>query len=84
MFNIGGKDNVYTGKVLDQPPHADQLKLVQAVKLAADQSMRLEEFDSGRGADAARSLLGALAKGLGLTADALDVEDQAPAEGSAP
>lgn len=82
VFNFGGKDNTFEEREVPQPPHADQLKLVQAVKLAADQSMRLDEFDSGRGADAARSLLGALAKGLGLAADVLDVEDQG--EGATP
>lgn len=77
IFNFGGKDNTYREEHVDQPPHADQLKIMQAVKLASDQSMRLEEFDSGRGVDAAKSLLSGLAEALKVTAAEHAVEDQA-------
>lgn len=77
VFNFGGKDNTFNERDLPQPPHADQLKIMQASKLAADQSLRLAEFDAGTGVADAKSLLLGLAQALNVTAAEHDTEDQA-------
>ena len=76
VFNFGGKDNTFEQRDLDQPPAGDKLKLLQAVRTAVDKSLHLAEFDTDRGGDAARSLLGALAAALLVAVDEEDEQDQ--------
>ncbi|MGH3942488.1 MAG: helix-turn-helix domain-containing protein [Pseudonocardiaceae bacterium] len=66
LRNAGGKDNTWAVLEVEQPPFADQLKIVQATVTAADASMRLDRHDSGAGVEEAKSMLGALAEGLGV------------------
>lgn len=65
VFNFGGKDNTYEERELDKPPFADQLKIVQAVGVAVDRSLRLADHDSGTQAQAVNLII-ATAQQLGL------------------
>jgi hypothetical protein len=67
VFNIGGKDNVYTEHEVPEPPAESKLKLMQAVGAAIDRHIRLDLHDSDRSADDAKSLLGELGRALGVT-----------------
>lgn len=69
VFNIGGKDNVYTEHLMDRPPTTDLRNLMTSAAVAIDKHAVLEKLDSDSGADAARSMLGALAEGLQAAAD---------------
>ncbi|MCZ7376534.1 helix-turn-helix domain-containing protein [Micromonospora sp. WMMC250] len=71
-FNFGGKDNTYNEVTLDQPTFADKLKIMQATGIAVDKAVRLDEYDADPGIDAAKSMLGALAAGLGAAYDQLN------------
>lgn len=65
VYNFGGKDNTYEEQVHDEPDAASKLKLMQAVGVAIDRSLKIDEHDSGAGVDAARSMLTDLASKLG-------------------
>lgn len=49
VFNFGGKDNTYEERTLDEPPHADKLKLVQAVGAAIDRALKISTHDADTG-----------------------------------
>ncbi|TDC42080.1 helix-turn-helix domain-containing protein [Micromonospora sp. KC213] len=68
----GGKEYDRVDWTLDEPTFADKLKIMQAVGIAADKAVRLDEYDADPGIDAAKSMLGALAKGLGAAYDQLN------------
>lgn len=72
VFNIGGKDNVYTEHLMDRPPTTDLRNLMTSAAVAIDKHAVLEKLDSDTGADQARSMLGALAEGLAVAADHLN------------
>jgi folylpolyglutamate synthase/dihydropteroate synthase len=72
VFNFGGKDNTFNEHQLPQPPHVDQLKLVQATSAAINAYGRLEQLDVAADTDDARSLLAQLGRALGI-------DDGAPA-----
>lgn len=57
VYSFGGRDNTYEEHTLPEPPHADKLRLVQAVSIAADRSLKLDEYDRSRGADDDKSML---------------------------
>lgn len=64
VFNFGGKDNTFAEHTLNQPPHADQLKLVQAVSTAVNAYGRLEQMDADQGVEAAVGMLDAIAAAI--------------------
>ncbi|WP_263120842.1 hypothetical protein [Cellulomonas sp. RIT-PI-Y] len=66
VFNFGGKDNTFNEHQLDQPPHVDQLKLVQATNAAINAYGRLEQLDTAADTDDAKSLLAQLGRALGI------------------
>ncbi len=66
VFNFGGKDNTYNEVTLDEPTFTDKLKVVQAVGIAIDKHVRLDEHDSGKANEEAISMLDKLATSLGL------------------
>jgi hypothetical protein len=49
VYNFGGKDNTYEEAKLDQPPIADQLRLVQAISAGISTIERLEHMDADQG-----------------------------------
>lgn len=65
VYNFGGKDNTYTERTHDEPDASAKLKLMQAVGVAVDRSLKIDEHDSGAGVDAARSMITDLAAKLG-------------------
>lgn len=71
----GGKEYFRVDWTLDEPTFTDKLKIMQAVGIAADKAIRLDEYDADPGIDAAKSMLGALAKGLGAAYDQLNQTD---------
>ena len=66
VFSFGGKDNVYREHDVPQPPHIDQLKLVQATSAAINAYGRLESLDTAADTDDAKSLLAQLGAALGV------------------
>lgn len=68
----GGKEYNRVNWTLPEPTFADKLKIVQATGIAVDKAVRLDEYDADPGIDAAKSMLGALAKGLGAAYDQLN------------
>ncbi len=46
VFSFGGRDNTYAERTVDEPPHADKLKLMQAVGAAIDRHLKLDAHDS--------------------------------------
>lgn len=73
-FNFGGKDNTYAEHQLDEPTFADKLKLMQAVGIAVDRSLKLDLHDSAAGAAQVVGLLQQTAAALGLA----DADDTTP------
>ena len=73
----GGRDFVRQEWTQPEPTAADKLKLMQASTSASGASLRLDLHDGDRGADGAKSMLGALAAGLQAAYDQLEHEDQA-------
>jgi len=66
VFNFGGKDNTYAEANLTEPTFTDKLKVMQAVGIAVDRHIRLDEHDTGTGATAAASMLDRLAAAMGV------------------
>lgn len=63
VFNIGGKDNTYTGRLLDEAPADVKRNLMTALGIAVDRSLKLAPPKDG-GAEQSRSMLGDLMAGL--------------------
>lgn len=61
----GGKDYDRVEWTQDEPTAVDKLKLMQAVGVAIDRSLKLAEHDSDQGVDQAKSMLGDLMTQLG-------------------
>ena len=77
VFNFGGKENTYNETTLNEPTFADKRNIMQAIGTAVDKSVKLDEYDADPGIDAAKSMLGALAAGLGAAYDQLTQTDTA-------
>ena len=75
VFNFGGKENTYEEKTLDEPPFKDKRDIASALSQLVASSTRLAEFDKGTGIDQAKSMLGALAAGLGAAYDQLQAAE---------
>jgi hypothetical protein len=58
VYNFGGKDNTYNEREVNEPPHADKLKLMQAAGIAIDRSLKISEHDASTGHEAAASAAG--------------------------
>ncbi|EEP73515.1 hypothetical protein MCAG_03842 [Micromonospora sp. ATCC 39149] len=67
----GGKEYDRVDWTLPQPTFADKLKIMQATGIAVDRAVKLDQYDADPGIDAAKSMLGALAAGLGAAYDQL-------------
>jgi hypothetical protein len=75
VFNFGGKDNTYEERTLAQPPHADQLKIVQAAGAAIDRSIKIAVHDADGGIVDALSMLDGIANAITAAADTLPDQD---------
>lgn len=63
VFNIGGKDNIYTEHLMDRPPTADLRNLMVTAATALDKHLALDRHDATDPGGVA-SLLGSLFDGL--------------------
>jgi hypothetical protein len=57
---FGGKDNTYNEADLERPPFRDQRDIVQAVSVAVNTSLRLDQHDGDGSIEQVGSLLGSL------------------------
>jgi hypothetical protein len=64
VFNFGGTDNTYEERAVAQPVIADQLKLMQAVGVAIDRSLKIADHDNDTGLIDAIGMLDQVAAGL--------------------
>jgi hypothetical protein len=64
VWRISNDGDLHTGK-LELPDARDQRDLMLGAATAIDKSLRLEQFDADPGINGAKSMLGALAAGLG-------------------
>ncbi|MFF0721332.1 helix-turn-helix domain-containing protein [Micromonospora sp. NPDC003816] len=71
----GGKEYVRVDWTTPEPTFADKLKITQSLGIMVDRAVKLDEYDADPGIDAAKSMLGALAKGLGAAYDQLNQPD---------
>ncbi|HEX3781690.1 MAG TPA: GcrA family cell cycle regulator [Pseudonocardiaceae bacterium] len=60
VHSFGGKDNTYAEAHLQQPPFADQAKIMQAYNLAMSNSLRLDQHDGDGSVEQMGSLLGSM------------------------
>ncbi|GLH97358.1 helix-turn-helix domain-containing protein [Phytohabitans aurantiacus] len=72
VYNFGGKDNTFEQALINEPSFRDKRDLMGAIGTAIDKAVRLDEYDADPGIDAAKSMLGALAAGLGAAYDQLN------------
>lgn len=68
----GGKEFDRVDWTLSEPTFADKQKIMQSVGVAIDRAIKLDDYDADPGVDAAKSMLGALAAGLGAAYDQLN------------
>lgn len=71
VFNIGGRDNVYTEHLMAEPPTADKRNLIVSAATAFDKHLKADLHDSDAGAEGAKSVLGALGAALQVAAGEL-------------
>ncbi len=45
VYNFGGRDNTFAEQTLDEPPHGDKLKLMQAAGIAVTKAVELDRYD---------------------------------------
>lgn len=49
VYNFGGKENTYEEATIDRPTFADQRNIIQAISVAANASLKLDEYDRADG-----------------------------------
>lgn len=76
VYNFGGKDNTYNEALVDEPPHADKLKLMQAATIAVDRSLKISVHDADTGITEAVGTLDQIADALAEVAK--DLPDMGP------
>lgn len=72
VYNFGGKDNSFEEAVLDKPPIADQLRIVQALAAGVATIEKLENMDADQGVVDATGLLDAIGDAIKAAAAAMD------------
>lgn len=60
VFNIGGRDNVYTEHLMDEPPTTDKRNLMVSAGVAFDKHLAADRHDSDGEVEGVVSLLGGL------------------------
>lgn len=71
IYNFGGKDNTYNQAEVNEPPHADKLKLMQAIGIAVDRSIKISDHDADTGITEAIGALDQIAAALAVVAETL-------------
>lgn len=69
IHSFGGKDHTYNSRDVSQPLFKDQRDIMGAISMAVNASLRIDDHDADSGAEAGRSMLGALAAGLQVAYD---------------
>lgn len=64
VYNFGGKDNTYSEATVPEPPHADKLKLIQAIGAAAATIERFHKLDADSGVPDAIGMLDQIAQAI--------------------
>lgn len=72
VYNFGGKDNTFEEAVIDQPPIADQLRLVQAMQVGVNTIDKLEQMDADQGVVDTVGLLDQIGDAIKAAAHAMD------------
>lgn len=68
VFSFGGRDNTYAEETLPEPDVAAKATLVRAAGTAVDKALKLADADrAGTGAEAGKSMVGALFAALAVT-----------------
>lgn len=75
VYNFGGKENTYEEQLHDEPPFRDKRDIASALTQLVTGSARLAELDKGAGVENAKSMLGALAVGLGAAYEQLQAAE---------
>ncbi|GAA1026854.1 hypothetical protein GCM10009557_06040 [Virgisporangium ochraceum] len=65
VYNFGGKDNTFNQALIAQPSFRDQRDIMMAVSVAAERSMKLDEYDRNTGVEDDKAMLVDLAAKLG-------------------
>lgn len=76
VYAFGGKDNTFAEAYVTQPSFRDQRDIIGAASMAVTAALRLDQHDTAN-ADTAKSVLGALAAGLGVAYAELQAADDA-------
>lgn len=76
LHSFGGKDNTYNSRDVPIPLFKDQRDIIGAASMAITAALRLDQHDTAN-ADTAKSVLGALAAGLGVAYAELQAADDA-------
>lgn len=69
VYNFGGKDNTFESAVLDQPPIADQLRLVQAISTGMATIEKIDKMDADQGVTDAAGMLDQIAEAIKKAAE---------------
>lgn len=64
IWSFGGKENTYAERHVPEPPTRDKRDLMNAISLALNASLRLDDHDHGSEVDDAKSMLDDLFEGL--------------------
>ena len=78
----GGRDFIEAKWTQEEPTPADKRHLMLAASTAIGSSLKLDLHDSDNGAGEAKSLIGALAEGLGVAYRQLTADDDTPDDGT--
>ena len=74
LHAFGGKDNTHNSVLLEEPVFRDKRDIMGAASMAVTAALRLDSHDTG-GSESAKSVIAALAAGLGVVADQLGGDD---------
>src|SRR5690606_18819922 len=83
VYNFGGRDNTFEQATIPEPDFRGKRDLMNAIGIAVERSIRLDEYDrDAQGVEAAKSMLGALATGLGMAWEQLQQQQAKTDAGS--
>lgn len=69
VYNFGGKDNTFAEETIDEPSHADKLKIAQTMQTLVGTIERLQKMDADTQAADAAGMLDGIASALTAAAE---------------
>jgi hypothetical protein len=75
VYNFGGSANTFESEVLDEPPIADQLKLIQAVSTGVTTLEKLDRMDADDGLVGVVGVLDRIARAITAAAETTPEQD---------